>query len=220
MNKKSAQFGFVASPPIIIGAVVIGIIVLLMTTGALKFKASVTKTNDSSNNNTVTTSKKEEPKKVVAKDLTETYTSQAMKLSINYPKGWKIDEIGTNAVIYSMDLNAKDRNTSPAGVILNSSTRTQTKGLSFTTLTNLAKESLSKEFTGMILDSDSDVKVGSYDSHLFKFTYQNGNNTLEGRSYLFATEDRTYVVMGTGLKSIWGEYEETIQKMIESFRIL
>ena len=229
-NYPDKQSGFAL--PVIIAAgvgVVVLLAIILWATGILKVSGTLTYNKNQTAATAPVESQTETTKTPTSTPvstvpvLSETYTNQQQHYSLRYPKSWQVETQGKAVVIYSTDLEASSAAKSIAGVIINSGTLGKLKGSQFSTLTDLWKIELDKQFPSGTFGSDKDVKVGAYQAHVYELTYpQKNDQKFEARFFLVAdmTNDKLYGLLGTAIKPLFTKYEATIQGIVNSFQML
>lgn len=219
MNKKSAhQLGFVAHPAILIVGGIIVLVIIGIASGAINFSGSIkyNRSQQESGNTSNSSSKQERAPKI---DLSQTYTHTAPSYSINYPTDWAIAESGKVAAIYSKAGGATTTKQSEAGLMITTSSLGELAGSKLSTVADLSKPQLLKEFPGATISSEEDVKVGAYDAHVFNMVYPNNGIDWQGKFYVLTDADNLYGLIATANKPKWPSYEATLRAVVNSFKL-
>jgi len=214
VNRKTAQKGFALVPLLIVGGALV--VVILVASGALKFSASISKTPSESNTTKPTTTATPEKQKI---DLTETYTDTENTYSIKYPSGWKQEPLKGSTVIYSTDLEADSPSKAIAGIIIYSIPLSGSLvGAKWETQIEIMRLQLEKDYPTATFTDDSDVKVGSFDAHVYNYIYQNGSNDFRAKFFLIIKGERFYGLMTMAIQQRWEKYEPALSQIVQSFR--
>lgn len=218
VNKKSAHLGFIAHPAILVVGGIIVLVIIGIASGALKFSGSL-KYNPSKQQSTNTPNSSSKQNQTAKINLSETYTHTSPNYSIGYPTDWAIAESGKVAAIYSKAGGATTTQQSEAGVMITTSSLGQLAGSKLSTIADLSKPQLQKEFPGATISSEEDVKVGTYDAHVFNMVYPNNGIDWQGKFYVLTDADNLYGLVATANKPKWSNYEAALQAIVNSFKL-
>lgn len=216
MPKRKLPAGVVA--PLLIGiGVVVVLIIVLIASGALKFSASVTR------NPSPKSSRPETPSPIPTPtiSLSQIYTHSSPAYSLNYPSDWALDKSNPAMVmVYSKDDNATSSDKAVAGVGVVSTPLGPLKGSKLSSLVDISKNSIKQQFTGATFSSESDVKIGTLDAHLYNLTFAQDGINFDAKLYLLVDEENFYMVISVAKKDVWSKYETTLQTVVNSFKLL
>lgn len=222
--KKSAQTnqkGFVASSPMIIGGVVVLVIIALLVAGGnFKFSAKINPTEEDQTAITETIVE-ETPTPIPSPVSTSTFkvfTSEDMNISFEYPEEWLVQE-GTNNITIVL-LEEGSTNNGEAVITAAKGPLAGAKGLQFSSVVDLQKVNIKKEFniTGFTLDEEA--KIGDKEAHLLGFDGNISGNPLIGRYLTTIDEDNLYAITVIADKDKWSKHSADLQKTLDSFKLL
>ena len=157
MSKYSAQKG-VINPLVIGGVVVLGIVVFLVASGALKFSGSV-KVDDKSKSQAesqVSQPSPTEKPKAEVKLNPEPFSDSKLGFSISYPEGWKVNSATTNATIYKPS-DTKGSDKADALISVFSAAIGEFKDTKLATIADLHKVKLKKQFSNVEFIKEAEI---------------------------------------------------------------
>lgn len=216
--KDSAQRG-VINPLLIGGVVVIGIIVFLVSSGALKFSGSI-KVDDKSKSQAESQVSQpaptEKPKQAVKLNA-EPFTDSKLGFSISYPEGWKPNSATTNATFYKPS-DTKGEGKADALITVFSASIGEYKDTKLATIADLHKVQLKKQFSDLNFIKEGEVKVGDQDAYEMEFTGVMGGENMHGRYMVLTSPTNLYAILGGANAGIWNDLKDTINASIQTFK--
>ncbi|MBI2022542.1 hypothetical protein HYS97_01690 [Candidatus Daviesbacteria bacterium] len=222
MKKLSAQ-GFVASPPLIIGGIVVGIIIFAIASGGLKFSGyvKVDDKNKSQDNEQVTQTQEstptEKPKEEV-KLNSESYSNTQYGYTISYPEGWKVKEQGTNVNFFKPSVK-KGGDQADALVSVVADDLKDNKDMKLATIADLHKTFLKKQFGNAEITSEKEIKVGELDGYELEFTGEIGVDKMHGRYIVIKGEKYLIALIGMAQADLWDNEKMSIETSIQTFKL-
>lgn len=222
MNKLSArEKGFVL-PIMIIGVVVAGVIVLLVATGSLK---SSNKVNDSSKTGDNVTSPEQSPQvspvetpKPAVKFFSEPFSDSKLGFSISYPEGWKVKE-DTNAATMFKPSETKGSGQADALVTVLSGSIGDYAGTKLTTLADLQKVQLKKEFSGTEFLREGAVKVGDKDAYEIEFTGSMNKEKMHAKYIIITTSSKLFAILAGSNAGLWKDNEDILNASVQTLKL-
>lgn len=231
MNKKTAHHnqGFTAPPIVIIGAVIVILVIIGFASGALKgsFKVSV--------NNQATPSPVEETQESAKETVEETpaptstpapaststfktFTSEDMNLSFEYPEDWDVKESSDNVTIALMEEGKT--NNAAAAITAVSKPLGSVKGLQFSSIVDLQRTALKKEFNVSEFTVDKETKIGEKAAWILEFNGNISGNALTGKYLTTVDDDNMYAITVLADEDKWSRYSADLQKVLDTFKVL
>lgn len=226
LNQKGSacrQAGFIASPPMIIGGIVVLVIVALLVAGGnFKFSAKITPTGENQATTSETTTEKiPEPTPTpspVSTSNFKTFISKDMNMSFEYPEGWLIQE-GTNNVTIALLEEGSTKN-AEAVITAAKGPLAGAKGLQFASVADLQKVNIKKEFNITEFTLDEEAEISSREARLLGFDGSISGNPLTGRYLTTIDEDNLYALTVVTDKDKWSKHAADLQKTLDSFKLL
>lgn len=223
MKKFPARQGFVANPLLIGGAVVVGIIVLLIASGSLKFSGYVKvddpdKSQDSqAETQTETPAPTEEPKPAV-KLNSESYTDTKYGYSISYPEGWKVKEQTNNVTMFKPS-ETKGADQADALVSVVADNVGDNKDMKLASIADIHKTYLKKQFTSVDIIGEKETKVGDMDGYELEFTAAINTEKMHGWYIVIKGDKYLYVIVGMSNTGLWDGEKDNIEASIQTFKL-
>ncbi len=224
MKKLSAhlQQGFVASPPLIIGGIIVGIIVLAIASGSLKFSGYVkvddpSKSQDSKPATQTQESLPAEKPKEEVKLNSESYSSTQYGYSINYPEGWKVKEQANNVNFFKPSVK-KGGDQADVLVSVVADDLKDNKDMKLATIADLHKTFLKKQFGNAEITSEKEIKVGGQDGYELEFTGEIGVDKMHGRYIVIKGEKYLYALIGMATAELWDQEKASIDTTVQTFK--
>lgn len=216
--------GVVSAPLLIGGAVVVGIIVVLVATGALKFPAKVTTSGSSQNQAQLPgatpqlspTPAPQGPKPSV-KLAPEPYSDSQLGFSIQYPQDWKVRSETTGVTIYVPSANNSEKG--DALVLVSTAPLGQLKGSKLTTIADLQKVQLKNQFSNMKIIKERETKIGDADAYETEFTATLKGENVHAKYFLLTTSADLYGILGSANEGMWSKYESYLDASISTFTL-
>lgn len=221
---KSAQKekGFIAPPIAIIGAVVVGIIVIGIVSGGLKGSFKVTTDGQSSQQQSseeTNSQKASAPTSAPTSSSNfKTFTSEEINVSFEYPAEWKVNESSDTVTIALME-EGKTNNAAAAITAVNRPLGSA-KDLQFSSIVDMQRAALKKEFNTTDFSVDKEVKVGDKEARLLEFTGNISGNSLTGKFLTTADKNNIYAITALADSDKWSKYSGDLQKALDSFKVL
>lgn len=219
MNKFPAQRG-VINPLVIGGVAVLGIIVFLVASGALKFSGSV-RVDDKNKSQTESQTSQPTPTpapKAAVKLSSEPFTDSKLKFSISYPEGWKVNSATTNATIYKPS-DTKGSEKADALISVFSGAIGEFKDTKLATIADLHKVQLKKQFSNVEFVKEGEIKVGGENAYEMEFTGVMGGENMHGRYMVITSSTNLYAILGGANTGIWNDLKSAIDTSIQTFKI-
>lgn len=219
--------GFAHVVFIVIGAIIL-IVIILASTGILKFngKFEITKNKPSTetvsqtSDKTVAEEKPNPSPSPKALALTKTYSSTNLKMEIKYPENWTIEENSRGATINAPKTDILSDAKSDAIVVLTSTPLGTLKGLQLSTIADVMKNQMGNFLPGATVAKSSQTQVNSEEAYLFELDYSNQGQNYPSNFYLLADSEDLYGVITSVSESKKGTYEETLKATVDTFKIL
>src|SRR3989344_9658130 len=215
--------GFAPAILVVAGAIVL-IIIILAATGVIKGNFSLTRNKAESQPAEETSSVQTEPESQVsqpAKDpeLSETYTNESLNFQINHPQNWKPEQQGTNTSIYYTEEGATSSAGSKVAVVV---TAEPMDNLNLIKLSGLVEE-LKKQVVASPNSTASETRattLGGKEAYTFDLGLTEGGEQFKGTVYVTADDKRVYTVTSLSEESRKAKFEETLDAIAKSFKIL
>ncbi len=216
MSHKSARRGVAASPLLIIGAVVVGIIVLLVASGSLKFSGYVrvdepTKTPEVSSP-APAQSPAPAPQKTptsAVKFAAEGYSGTNYTMS--YPDGWVVQESGSTVAI---TLKEKE-----AGMLLITNPLGSLEGAKLSTIADANKLIAKQQFKNANFLKEEETKLNGQAAWRYELTANNDGTDIQIVYFVLADSNNMYTLIGTTTKTNWPELEESFLESFDTFKL-
>lgn len=215
---KSAQKG-VVSPLVIGGVVVLGIVVFLVTSGTLKFPGSI-KVDDQNVGKIETqnaqSTPKEEPKPEV-KLNPEPFTDSKLGFSISYPEDWKVRSDTKGVSLYLPSSAGSEK--ADVLVIVNTAPLGELRGSKLSTVADLQKVYLKKQFSNMVVIKEREIKVVDTDAYEIEFTAIIKGENMRARYIMLTTTADLYGILASANEGMWNKYTGSLDAVISSFKL-
>lgn len=206
----------IASPLLIGGVVVIGIIVFLIASGTLKLSGSVSKNSDQSQASVQTPKPTEVPKVKVTLN-SEPFVDSKLGFAVSYPEGWKLESTTTNAVIYKPS-EAKGAGKADAIITIFSGPVGELQDTKLATIADLHKVQLKKLFSNVSIIKEGGTKVGDQDAYEMEFTgVMNGEN-MRGRYMVMTSPTNLYAILSGANVGLWNDLKGILDASIQTFK--
>lgn len=216
--KDSAQRG-VINPLMIGGVVVVGIIVFLVSSGALKFSGSI-KVDDKSKSQAesqVSQPASTEKPKLAVKLNAEPFTDSKLGFSISYPEGWKPNSATTNATFYKPS-DTKGEGKADALITVFSASIGEYKDTKLATIADLHKVQLKKQFSDVNFIKEGEVKVGDQDAYEMEFTGVMGGENMHGRYMVLTSSTNLYAILEGANAGMWNDLKDILNASVQTFK--
>lgn len=226
MRKPAQSFfglkkGF-APVVLIVIAVVIGLVVVGIASGALKgsFKISKTGQNPAPNQNIASQDQIQKPSPSptpqaltnLAKDV---YTNSQKGFSIKPPQGWKVDD--GQSVTFFEGATIKG---SPAALVVTIVPLGSLKGAQLSTIVDTARLSLKRQYANSSISTDQQTKVGNYDAHLLGFDNTQDGITYQTNAYLLIDSENLFNIITVVNKDSTSKYSKVLEDSVDTFKLL
>lgn len=224
--EKPARFqkGIVANPMLVGIGVVVVLVILLVASGSLKFSGYV-KVDDSKNAETQPTIQSEEPAptpeppKSDVKLNSESFTSTKFNFSISYPEGWKVKEQESNVNFFKPS-TTKGAEQGDALVTVAAGDIGENKDMKLTTIADVHKAFLKKQFNDAEITGEKEIKVGDKDAYELDFNASIGSEKVIGRYIVIKGEKYLFAIIGMANTGFWDSEKGNIEASIQTFKIL
>ncbi|OGD85663.1 hypothetical protein A2164_03035 [Candidatus Curtissbacteria bacterium RBG_13_35_7] len=211
----------VAQNAMVIAGVVGLVVVVVIAAVVLKPKGTTEETTPPPAAQPPTQSQDEdtapEPQSQVA-SLSQTFTNSASNYSINYPDGWDIEEKDTNTTISIKEESGSQVNV--AGIVISISPLQELKGSQLSTVADLWRVQIPKQFPGTTIEMDQAAKIGSLDTHMYTFTITNNNRQFPTKMYLLIDDENMYSLTAMVESTSQSKYESIVDTIVKSFKLL
>lgn len=218
---------------VLIGAVaIVGLVIVGFATGTLKGSFKISKSepqtqNESQSQEAVNTGQNSTDKQTEkpsptpqALGLSKTYTNNNLKMQINYPENWTVNETNTGANIYAPGTDVNSAAKSDAAVIVSSSPLGNMKGLALTTLADVMKNQMGSFLPGAIVISTSTAKIGNHEAYVYYLDYYNKGQNYPSVFYLLTDDENLYGVITSVSEAKKSTYEQTFKAIVDTFQII
>ena len=221
MKKLPAQ-GFVANPLLIGAAIVVILIVVGIASGALKFSGYV-KVDDQNKGQSGTQSVQSTPApteqpKPQTKLNTEPFSDSKYGYSISYPEGWKVKEQTSNVTIFKPS-ETKGPEQADALVSVVAGDLGDNKGMKLTTIADIHKTYLKKQFSNAEVIGEKEVKVGDKDGYELEFTGTINTEKMHGRYIVLKGDKYIFAIVGMANTGLWDSEKNNIEASIQTFKL-
>ncbi|MDP2632878.1 MAG: PsbP-related protein [Candidatus Curtissbacteria bacterium] len=226
--KPSAQTSFklrrgIVPVVLIIVVAVAALIVIGIATGALKGSFTATKNESQTKEETQTPDKKTPSPSPTpqAPTLSKTYTNSKLKIQINYPQNWTVNEDSKGANIYAPGTDVTSAAKSDAALIITSSPLGTLKGLQLATIADVLKNQIGESFLpGATIKSSSATTVSGQEAYVFRLDYYNEGQNYPSEFYILIDQENLYGVITSVSETKKSTYEETLKAAVDTFKIL
>ncbi len=208
MIKKSAQSGAAVLPLLIIGAVIIGVVVLLAASGVLKFSGYVKVDKPASQipAGTPTSTPVEAKKSPVA--LT---AYQGTDYSISYPEGWTVQSVDKMVSITHKDPDG--------GLLIITNPIGALAGAKLATVADANKLVAQQQFKNANFQSEKETKLNGQDAWKYELTANNDGTDIKVVYYVLADSKNIYILMGTTTVENWKDLEGQLNTSFNTFKL-
>lgn len=225
MNKFSARQKGVISPLMIGGAVVVGIIVLLIASGSLKLSGSI-RTDSSKpqeNQDTVKevlqpTSKPTEKPKPEVKLNPEAFTDSKLGFSISYPEGWTVSSTTTGVNIFKPS-STKGAGQADAMVGVVAGGIGELKDSKLATIADLHKVYIKKQFGNVEFSEEKEVKVNGQDGYELDFTGTINSENMKAKYIVLKGDKNLFALVEVANSGMWKDFERELDASVQTFKI-
>ncbi|HEY5601049.1 MAG TPA: PsbP-related protein [Patescibacteria group bacterium] len=233
MLKFSAQDkpdgkGFITSPVIlVVGAVIVGIVVLAVASGSFKFSGSVnvdkpssesvSQTDDSTSvsnpaSNTGSNSK--------AELSDEPYSNSDLEFSINYPKGWEVKPQSTSVNIF-LPSATKGAGQADALITVSSMPVGSYKDTKLSSIGDLQKGTIKEQFENTQIVGEKDTKVAGLNAYEIEFTGVLGGEPIRAKYYIISNDsDLLYSLIIFSAQDVWEDNQNNFASSLDTFKAL
>jgi len=225
MKKLSAQAESdqrgVIQPILIIGGAVIGIIIILVATGTLKFSGYV-KVDDSNKQADLPSVQTEESAPAqkpqsAAKLNSENYTDTNYGFTISYPEGWKVREQTNNVTMFKPS-ETKGADQADALVSVVADKVGDNKDMKLASIADIHKTFLKKQFTSVDIIGEKETKVGAEDGYELEFNSVINSEKMHGRYIVIKGAKYLYVLVGMSNAGLWDGEKANIEASVQTFK--
>lgn len=231
VNKFSAQNG-VISPLVIGGVVVIGIIVLLVASGSLKFSGYIKtdsnqtslsrgdKSQESQESAQVpeATARSTEQSKSEVKLSSEPFTDSKLGFSISYPEGWKVKSATNNVNIYKPS-DTKSGDQADAMVSIVAGDIGELKDSKVATIADLHKVYIKKQFSNVEFTGEKEVQINSQDGYQLEFTGTVNSQNMQAKYIVLKGEKNLFALVEVANIGMWKDLEKELDASVQTFKI-
>lgn len=224
MKKFSAQQGFVASVPLIIGAVAVGALVVLIASGAIKLTGSVRYDKSGQQQNSSDAASDQpvqqppEEKKPAIKLNSESYSDVKYGYSINFPEGWKVREQTGNVTMFKPS-ETKGADQADALVSVVAGDLGDNKEMKLATIADVHKAYLKKQFGDVEVIGEREVKVNGQDGYELEFTGVISTEKMHGRYIVLKGDKYLFAIIGMSNTGLWDDEKDNIEASIQTFKL-
>ena len=218
-NSFGLKSGF-APIILVVVAVLVGLAVVGIATGALKGSFTVSKTdkNPIQNQQIASQDKVQEPSPspVLEANLAETAFSSSQKgFSIKPPQDWKVDDGQSTSFYEGATIKG-----SPAVLVVTIVPLGSLKGAQLSTVVDTTRLSLKREYPNSTISTDQETKIGNYDAHLLRFAYSQEEVTYQTTAYLTIDNENLYNIITVVDKNSISKYDKVLEDSVDTFKLL
>lgn len=224
VSKISApkQEGFVAPPILVIGAVVVGLIVIGIASGGLKGSFKITN-NQSAQQPSEQASSQDTPTPTPtpapSNSTMKVYSSADLNFSFEYPEGWKIDEKSDSVTIAIFD-KGKAGNDAEAAISALSKPLGTSKDLQFSSIVDMQRAAIKQQFKNSDFARDEDMTLNGQKAHLFEYSGTFVGNPVKAFYVTLTDKDNVYAITALADADKWSKYGDDLKKAVDSFKLL
>lgn len=202
---------------------VVGIIVLLVATGSLKFSGYVKVDDPNKSQDSQPVAQTEEPApteepKAAVKLNSESYSNTSYSYTISYPEGWTVKEQPTNVNFFKPS-EGKGGDQADALVSVVADDIGNNKDMKLATIADLHKTFLKKQFGNAEVTSEKETKVGELDGYELEFTGEIGTEKMHGRYIVIKGEKYLFALIGMAKSELWDNEKGNIEASIQTFKL-
>lgn len=219
VKKLPAQQG-IASPFLIAGAVIVGLIVLGVASGAVKFSGYVkyddkkdSPQTESTSEETATPTPEPTPE---AKLNPEAFVDEK-GFTISYPEGWKLRDETAGGTMYKPSDTKPGQGEALVGVYVGPAGELADSKLS--TIGDIHKAVIKQQFSSVNVLDEKETKIGDLDAYQIDFTGSINGEELKGKYFVVKSGSDVYAIIGTANAGMWGDYEDDIDASIQTFKL-
>lgn len=214
VDKFSGQKGFASL--LVIGAVVlVGIVVFLVTSGKLNTANKDQDNQSASKSASPEVAVPTQKPAVVLSD--EPFSSTKLGFSIKYPTGWKVRSETNGVSIYLPAAAGSDK--ADAMVIATTAPLGALKGSKLSTLADLQKVQLEKQFSNMNVVKEGAIKIGDRDAYEIEFVANIKGENMHARYIMLTTTLNLYGILASANEGMWNQYKDTLDASIQTFKL-
>lgn len=214
----------VVNPLVIGGVVVVGIIVLLVASGSLKFSGNI-KTDKQPQEDQVSTQTPEEstqkptekPKPEV-KLNPEPFTDSKLGFTISYPEGWTVSSTTTGVNILKPS-STKGAGQADAMVSVVNGNLGELKDTKLATIADLHKVNIKKQFGNVEFTGEKEVKVNGLDGYELDFTGTISNENVQAKYILIKGTNSPFALVEVANAGIWNNFVSELDASIQTFKL-
>lgn len=215
LSAYSKQAG-IATPLLIGGVVIIGVIVFLLASGTLKLSGNVSKNSDQPQESVQAPQPTAVPKVQVILNP-EPFTDAKLGLSINYPEGWKVNSAVDNVTIYKPS-DTTGSGKADAMIAVFSAPIGEFKDTKLATIADLHKVQLKKLFSDVTIIKEGETEIGGQSAYEMEFTGVMGGENMHGEYIVLTSPTKLYAVLGGANAGMWNDLKDTINASIQTFK--
>lgn len=215
----------VINPIVIGGVIVLGIIVFLAASGSFKFSASI-KTDDqaqkqvepesSEPQSTPTLSPTPEPAPAV-KLNSEPFSDSKLKFSISYPEGWQVKQQSTSVNFY-LQSKTKANGGADALLTISSVSAGEYKDTKLSTIGDLHKVQIKKNFGEVNFTGEKDSKVAGLDAYEMEFTGTLSGESVKAKYYIVSYSSYLYSLIAIASDKTWDANQDVFKASLDTFK--
>lgn len=226
MNKFSARFTRrtqkgVVNPLVIGGVVVIGIIVLLVASGSLKFSGYIKTTDSNKPQESQTSSQPSQPKeqpKPEVKLSSEPFTDSKLGFSISYPTGWTVSSTTTGVNIFKPS-STKGAGQADAMVSVVAGNLGELKDSKLATIADLHKVYIKKQFGNVEFSTEKEVKVNGQEGYQIEFTGTISGENMRSKYTVLKGSKSLFALVEVANSGMWKDLEKELDASATTFKI-
>lgn len=204
VTKKSAQKGMAAQPLLIVGAVIVGIVVLLYATGVLKLSGYVKVDQPNSLEQPVT-------KAEIPQNSVKLTAYQGADYTMSYPEGWTIQEADKTVTITQKEPSA--------GILIITNPIGSLAGAKLATIADANKLVAKQQFKNANFLNEKETKLNGQDAWRYELTANNDGTDIKVVYYVLADSKNMYVLMGTTTVENWTKLEGQLTASLDTFSL-
>jgi len=215
VTKKSAQRGIAAPPLLIAGGVIVGLIVLLTASGALKFSGYVKvdqPTNQTSPEAPLPAAEQPTQEMTAPESGIKLTAYQGTDYTISYPEGWTVQSANSMVSITQKEPSA--------GILIITNPIGSLAGAKLATIADANKLVAKEQFKNANFLTEEEMELNGQSAWRYELTANNDGTDIKVIYYVLADSKNMYILMGTTTVKNWAELEGHLTASLDTFKLL
>lgn len=145
-----------------------------------------------------------------------TYMNFKQNISLDFPKGWTVDESGMmgSIVIFREQRAGK-------GFVSNINVFSEVSELSLDEYANITKQNMGRFFSGFEFYSQSSQKINGLDARVVEYSFKQGNaGYIKQRSYYVKREGKIFVITCSAGKEEFEKYLSVFEGCANTLKMI